>query len=141
MIDKEWTEAGKAWLACAIDGEGSVNFRRDNRHPNSMNFSVWFYNTNLDFAQQFAHLTGGTMHTRGPRAYGKKDQYEVYVTSKTRVARLLRAALPYLIVKRDKARRVLEWIHAHPDSRGENMTRLNRALPRDSHGSNAKIPP
>jgi hypothetical protein len=135
-IVSEWTEPEKAWLACAIDSEGSVNLRRDSRHIETMNLSVWFYNTNSEFAQRFADLSGGVIYSRGPRALGKKDLYEVYVTSKERVARILRATLPYLIVKREKAKQVLDWIDRHPQSRNENMIRLNKILPRDKRGSN-----
>jgi hypothetical protein len=132
-----WTEPEKAWLACAIDSEGSVNLRRDSRHVDTMNLSVWFYNTNSEFAQRFADLSGGAIYSRGPRAFGKKDLYEVYVTSKGRIARILHATLPYLIVKREKAIQVLDWIDKHPESRNENMIRLNKILPRDKRGSNS----
>ncbi len=138
MTDGEWTEPDKAWLACAIDSEGSVNLRPDKRHIKTMNFSVWFYNTNRAFAQRFVDLTGGAMHSRSPRAFGKKEQFEVYVTSKTRVANLLQATLPYLIVKREKAVQVLNWIRLNPQTREERMIRLNKTLPRDSNGSNLK---
>lgn len=133
----DWTEPEKAWLACAVDSEGSVNLRRDRRHIDTMNISVCFYNTNPEFAQRFAELSGGAIYSRGPRAFGKKNLFEVYVTSKARIARILLATLPYLIVKRAKAKQVLDWIDRHPQGRNENMTRLNKVLPRDKRGSNA----
>ncbi len=137
----ELTEPEKAWLACAIDSEGSVNLRRDSRHPNTMNLSVWFCNTNSEFARRFADLTGGILYNRHPRGFGKKEQYEVYVTSKARVKRVLESALPYLIVKRNKAVLVLDWIDKHPQGREERMIRLNMTMPRDIHGSNTKLGP
>jgi len=79
------------------------------------------------------------MISRPPRGFGNKELYEVYITSKKRVAMLLKATLPYLIVKREKAARLLTWIQQHPNTREENMTHLNKNLPRDDHGSNLKI--
>src|SRR3989442_3395474 len=128
-----------AWLACAIDGEGSVNFRRDKRHRNAMYFALWFCNTNREFAERFAVLTGGRIYSRPPRGFGKRQQYEVYVTSKARVGRALGSVIPYLIVKREKARRLLAWIQEHPNGRGANITGLNKPLPRDNRGSNISV--
>jgi hypothetical protein len=137
-IVKEFSEPEKAWLACAIDSEGSINLRQDSRHPNTMNMSVWFCNTSVEFARRFEYLTGGTLYTRPPRGFGKKQQYEVYVTSKTNVKRILESVLPYLIVKRDKAAQVLDWIHMHPLTREDRIVRLNRTLPRNTRGFNTK---
>ncbi|HZY93815.1 MAG TPA: hypothetical protein VFE98_03015 [Candidatus Bathyarchaeia archaeon] len=79
------------------------------------------------------------LFARPPRGFGKKMQFEVYVTSKARVGKLLEAVLPYLIVKQQRARELLAWIRQHPETRADRIVRLNRTLPRNEAGSNMPL--
>jgi hypothetical protein len=135
--DKKWSEADKAWLACAIDSEGTIVLARDSRHPNTMNARVDFYNSNFEFAESFAVLTQSRLRPRPPRGLGKKEQYTVSVCSKDKVRELLSAVQPFLIVKKAKATAVLAYISKYPLTRQENMRHQNMVLPRTEQGYNS----
>jgi hypothetical protein len=44
--------------------------------------------------------------------------------------------LPYLIIKKQKAEEILDYMQKNPCNRKENMILLNKTLPRDSYGHN-----
>ncbi len=132
----DWSEPEKAWMACAIDAEGTISLGPDKRH-NTIHIKVNVCNTCFEFAQQFASLTNNKIHCRPPHGdLAKKDLYEVNVTSKQNLKELLDAILPYLIVKRAKAEAVLAYIEKNPLGRQANMALQNKVLPRTEQGHN-----
>jgi len=132
----DWSEAEKAWMACAIDAEGTISLGPDHKH-HAIHVKVSVCNTCFEFAQQFASLIGNKVHSRPPHGeLSKKDLYEVFVTSKKNIRAVLDAVLPYLIVKRAKAEAVLAYIETHPLGRQANMALQNKVLPRTEQGHN-----
>src|SRR5947209_6353182 len=122
--DALYSESEKSWLACFIDAEGVISLDKDSRHE-SFNVKVSVYNTNFEFIQRFASLTGAKIHSRPPHGFGRKEQFEVWITSKAKVKSLLEVILPYLIVKRAKAEAVLAYIEKKPFNRTRNMAYQN----------------
>lgn len=130
-----WSEAEKAWLACAIDSEGTILLARDKRHD-TIAPRVSVYNTSFEFVQYFARLTGVKVHSRPPRGFGKKEQFEATVCSKLKVRNLLLVVQFYMIVKKAKAEAVLDYIQNNPLSRFANMAHQNTVLQRTEQGHN-----
>lgn len=114
-------EADKAWLACAIDGEGSVVIRKGYvKGKGPIYFPiVSVNNTDARFIEKsrslFVDLCGGCSSRNVVHANGWKPVYRVEVSSFKRVVPLLETILPYLIIKYDRAKNVLAW-HRHRSS-------------------------
>jgi len=135
-----WSEPEKAWLACAIDAEGSILFTgytkpnaKTGRVQRGSQIRVYLCNTCFEFTQRFSALTGTKILARQPHGFGKKTQYEITVVAKSQVKELLTTILPYLIVKRAKAEAVLAYIEKNPIDRIGHLAKLNQ-LPRDALG-------
>jgi len=105
-----------AYLAGIIDGEGSIGLHRDGRHNRMMpgprlsivntdrKFFDWFIakfalrTRNLPFRQTKSHL-------------GKRPVYRFKTCSRSEILRLLSGTLPFLIIKREQAESLLEFLH------------------------------
>jgi len=149
---KELTEPEKAWLACAIDGEGSIIFNPDKRDKrNHLTRVIVVYNTDKAFIEHFAILVDAKIYVHDPKKIGKahigsKLRYEVYVSGKNRILELLEQIKGYLIIKKEKAQQVIDSIKNEQRalsnlksgklSRSDNMKVLNQTLHRDSYGCN-----
>jgi hypothetical protein len=99
----------KAWLACAIDGEGTITVYLGGALV--IRVSVW--NTNYDFvekAQTLAHVGCIRFRKRGERW---KKCYEWSTGSLDEVIHVLTEVFPYLIIKKDLAKLVLELALYH----------------------------
>jgi len=138
----KWSEAEKAWLACAIDAEGSIIFSsytqpnvKTGRIQGGFQTRVYLCNTCIEFVQHFATLTGSKILVRHPHAkrLSKKDLYEINIITKKTVMELLTAVRPYLIVKRAKADALLAYIAKNPLDRIGHLAKLNQ-LPKDTLG-------
>jgi len=155
MNKKQLTEVEKAWLACAIDAEGSIIFNPDKRDKrNHLTRVVVVYNTDKSFIEHFANLVGGHIYIYDPNKIGKghfgaKPRYEVYISGKNKILNLLTQIKPYLIIKKEKAQQVIDSIiqeqkdisklKSQKLSRSARMKFLNQILPRDSYGHNRSI--
>ena len=116
-------EVEKAWLACAIDGEGTICIF-ENRYP-----ILAVYNTNRAFVEYAAKLISKALgipkevagepgrpffkqvvhrHNQGKaaKAISTKPIYKVQLTG-TKAQIILRQIRPYLIIKGEKADRGL----------------------------------
>jgi hypothetical protein len=92
------------WLACAIDGEGSIC-------GNNKRFQLTVYNTNYDFAKRAADLIGTKPY---PIHYNIKGEskiiYSAYTSKKMTILKILSQVEPYLVIKMGNAREVIDSI-------------------------------
>lgn len=92
-----------AWLAAAIDGEGSICIGK--------NKCILLVNTVEDFVVNAKEMCGGcgTISSREPAKKHYKILYRWTVTGRSDLRKILTAILPYLIIKVDKAKELLLW--------------------------------
>jgi len=113
------TDSEAAWLACAIDSEGSITYseseqRRLDRKRPSRRVVACVHVTNDDpryiaYAESLiSRIAGGC--NRGVRVHkkGRPTMY-VSVSSQPRVRVVLEQVLPYLIVKRHRAQVLIAY--------------------------------
>ena len=111
------SEVDAAWLAAAIDGEGTISIWRERRRGNRSGFRykaiVRVFNTNLDFLLRVRELTGcaiGVKDWRNRRP-NHKVQYSAMVRT-SQIPAVLRAVRPHLIIKTEQADTVLRFCEA-----------------------------
>ena len=105
-------EVEKSWLACAIDGEGSLGIRSTGLKRNQYSrFMV--ANTDYKFIKKVSKLTEGKITTqRQSKGHlGKKTVYWVTINKHKDVLDILKQILPYLIIKKKKAKRIITFIN------------------------------
>ena len=89
------------WLACAIDGEGTICGNPKSKHPR---FQLAVYNTDYFFTKKAADLMGTKP---SPLKYKVKGEiriiYSAYTSNKMTVLKILKQVEPFLVVKRMKA--------------------------------------
>jgi hypothetical protein len=137
-----------AWLAAAIDGEGSIvtQARTTQFLGERRQFHISVYNTSRPFVDHAATLLGGGVSTRqlalaqaAARARGiglhpRKQYFWTTATARADVERVLLAVRPFLIIKAEKADAVLAWLNANPPvdraavSRAWQASRNNSSL-------------
>lgn len=103
------TEAEWAYLAGIIDGEASVGIQKSNKLRNPQYVGqITIYNTSMDLMDWIA-IRLGNRRVSTSRLYEGQNVpcHQIRITGR-RVVAILRAMLPYLIVKRQRALRVLE---------------------------------
>lgn len=116
-IDRIEPERWLAWAAGFFDGEGCIGVQkaRDGRRPNSrMNYLL-----NIQIGQndrrpldEFAHRFGGQAWVR-PATGRQRESFYWRATSKV-AASVLRALVPYLLVKRQTAEMGLRFYDERP---------------------------
>lgn len=139
------TEAEKAWLACAIDGEGFIGLRNtiDSKTGWKLrSVEIGVVNTDRRFIDEAARLIGdGYIRTLAPRdkigntSYaGKLPVFNVRLKHRDKVVAILQEIRPYLIIKASKADAVIEFVRTTdwrrevtPAQRAERSARM-RAL-------------
>lgn len=105
-------EHEKAWLACALDGEGSIMASRNGAGYYYIRIIVC--NTNKDWLGHFGELINGIswslkVHDRNR----KKVLYSVFIGKMSSVYCLLKEIRPHLIIKAKDADRAIELIDIH----------------------------
>jgi hypothetical protein len=114
-------ELERAWLAGVIDGEGSIFlskvFDRAYRRGFFYRPQLLASSSNRLFLIRIAEIIGeGTVHRAKKGGDGAKTRWE-YVATAGVLRTILPQILPYLIVKRERAQRMLEYfefVDAHP---------------------------
>lgn len=97
---EEWQ---KAWLACAIDSEGNIY-----APVNCVRLEI--VNTNIEFVLCVTSMLGdrAKVYTRKRRSEKETQAYTVVLGKQYELREILRQVLPYLIIKKEKARQVIE---------------------------------
>ena len=116
------TEAEKAWLASAIDGEGSI-MKYIRKKTGATMICIMVCNTNRDYVAFAAKLFGTAVSERPARIifekkYGiilhAKTIYTAYLYGFLGLKTVLTQIMPYLIIKTEKAKHALEYINENP---------------------------
>ena len=96
------------WLACAIDGEGTISGNPKSIKPR---FQIAVYNTDYFFAKKAADLMGSKV---SPLHYKVKGEvriiYSAYSSNRMTILKILKQVEPYLVIKRMKAFAVIRSI-------------------------------
>lgn len=120
MGNQQPTECDLAWLACAVDSEGSINMGLTIRKGRSLyNPAVQVCNTDPAYIVKVITVLeqlGVTFHMRcydpaESGKLGKKDVWYVLIHRLTCLETLLTQLLPYFVSKTAKAKLLLRWIH------------------------------
>lgn len=111
------SESEATWLACAVDGEGYIGLYHETPMPGkwpTVNVSV--INTDRRFVDYAARLMSGFIRTYPQTSksshYGNKDLHRAEIKGHRMVLALLKQIEPYLIIKRDKANYVMNFIQS-----------------------------
>ena len=106
------SETEKAWLACAIDGEGTIVFqpkkRQDTQSGGGRTY-IAIYNTNLSFVKRALDITQtGQIKFQPPKGkLGRKPYFYWMVGTRKACYEILKQILPYLIIKQQEAGQII----------------------------------
>jgi len=103
------TEVDKAWLACAIDGEGTISIYPP-RKGRDFRPLLALYNTNQEFVEKFAEMLGISNLTKKRQRRKWKVCYSLRIEAKGIILRILELIYPYLIIKKRHAELVIDAI-------------------------------
>ncbi len=122
------TEA--TWLAAVIDGGGSIgiyNYGREGRRV-----CIQMSNTNKEFVEKMREIIGcgsQVIRTNIHKTHkGKKPMYQYVLKGSNRCYRVLRQIIPYLIIKKEKAREIVKELEEKPFGRWANATKVYRDI-------------
>ena len=109
---KNLTDIEAAWLACAVDGEGWIGLYTNRLWPV---VEVGVCNSERNFVENAQMLMGGSVQVKGNRGLihgykSKKLMTRVVVKGHKHVLHILESILPYLIIKKEKAQKVINFI-------------------------------
>ena len=107
----KWKEVDKSWLACAIDGEGSVGIRTIGTKREQY-VRIQIANTDYQFMKKVSKLTNTKITARNHYEghLGKKIVYWVTINKHKDVLTTLKLILPYLIIKKKKSKKIILFI-------------------------------
>ena len=129
------SEVERAWLACAIDGEGCVGFYEGGITKNGKRkwprAEVRVANTDRRFCEHAKQVSGlgyiSTMNVNRTR-FGKKPVYQWSIHGHITVKWLLEQVLPYLVIKKEKSLTVLDKINARKWGRWGEDKRIKHSV-------------
>ena len=101
-------ESEKAWLAAAIDGEGTLGIYK--KKKSYYQTIILICNSSLKFVEKAREITNKGSISIHSRPKGYLPSYEWHVSKQGDCLEILTAILPYLIIKREKAERILLYL-------------------------------
>lgn len=110
----ELTDVEAAWIACAIDGEGTIAIQLNSSPVRRARYraKVYVCNTNTAFLMHLGHLVDGSFSIKNnPRVPGQKRCYQIFIRARA-IKQLLQRILPFLIIKRRQAELVIALCEA-----------------------------
>lgn len=113
-------ETDKSWLACAIDSEGSVFFRDNTSdlkfksRERGRKVSVVVTNNNYEYITKAQNLLGSNKVSFNDRGGNRKRTYRTGIFGIEDCLNILNQILPYMIVKRDKVKHMIEHFNKRP---------------------------
>ena len=122
-----------AYIAGIIDGEGCFSLARQTNRR-TMAAHVFVNMTNLDCIH-FLHTTTTLGNFRTRQFENKKAQYEWSIDNRLEIYLLVEAIHPYLIVKREQADTMLEFVGRRIN--GRLVTQRDTELLEEMHKLNA----
>jgi hypothetical protein len=123
---RKFTIAEAAWLAGVIDGEGSIGLYDYGREGRRV--SIQMGNTSEDFVKEMKRIIGGVGSTVfrikfGPSHKGRKPMYHYVLKGSLRCYFVLKQVIPYLIIKKDKAKSIVKKLESEPFGKWKNTTK------------------
>jgi len=105
-------ETDKAWTAGIIDGEGCIGVYKNNKgFCKTFNCHLNVANTNVLMLNQLKEFWGGKIYPDRHRLkYGWKECWVWQLNKGKEISRFLKNILPYLVVKKEQAEMMLEFI-------------------------------
>jgi hypothetical protein len=112
---RQLSETERAWLACAIDSEGCIFINIhywQSRHSRGFVLQphINVCNTNKEFIRKICNITGidnVATQLRRKKGYKKVYRWETYTLQE--VLSICEQVLPYLVIKREHAEKVIEF--------------------------------
>lgn len=97
-----------SYIAGYFDGEGHVSLHQMNRGGKSMQRALTWYNSHLESLESMRDFMGcGSI---GQKAGTNKPVYTLCITRRSELVPVLNELIPRLIVKRDAAERLLDFL-------------------------------
>lgn len=131
MKESKWP-----YLAGILDGEGTIcmwnmNNAKGYQH---ITYSVVVYGTSLNLMKWLVLNFGGKYYLRTKTNLSKKPQYAWHPSGKKNKERILLGCLPYMVIKKEQAKVVLEFLRIKEQEKNpelrlkllEKCKRLNR---------------
>lgn len=116
---RKFTKTEAAWLAAAIDGEGSIGlytYVGDGRRS-----VIQMGNTSKPFVNEFRRIIGcGSQvlrHNMGKDHKGRKPMHYYNLKGSKRCKAVLLQVMPFLIIKKTKAKNIIREIDTSPFGR------------------------
>lgn len=101
----------RAWLAAVIDGEGSITHSYcGSKYCKRAHYRLSIGNVNHEFLLRTADLIGFGKISKRRLKTNKLPLYMYVLTDGRVLHNVLSEVLPFLIVKRNKARKILEYL-------------------------------
>ncbi|MDO8618421.1 MAG: hypothetical protein Q7R49_00590 [Candidatus Daviesbacteria bacterium] len=91
-------ENDKDWLACAIDGEGTISISKRG------DIQIAVYNTNKEYVEKAARLMDCSIYPLKYRT--NKIIWSAYVCKRMKVLKIIKTIESKLIIKKEKAKEV-----------------------------------
>jgi len=113
-------ETEKAWLACALDGEGNLHLshrKKKNGTWDGWTVHLIVSNTNMDFLKYAQRLISGKIRRIHRKDGKRKPIYELRNIRKNEILEILLTIQPYLIIKNKKAQEVISFLKSNNDGR------------------------
>jgi hypothetical protein len=133
LIDKKpeirkFTQVEAAWLAAAIDGEGSFGLYDYGREGRRV--LIQMGNTNEAFVGEMRRIIGcgsSIYRTKFAASHkGRKPIYHYVLKGSARCYWVLKQLVPYLIIKKEKASKIIRNLELKPFGRWANATKASR---------------
>jgi hypothetical protein len=126
---KNLTDAEKGYLAGALDGEGFLSIYKDKQGNSHVCMGI--SNTDEQFIKYVRTRMGGKHYTISPKGrLGNKSCFHVRLNRREQVISLLKILLPYLLIKKETALKILDWDRDNPPIFGsrEYRERMSKAI-------------
>ena len=112
------------WLACAIDTDGWLSLKIMNHHK-AIYPRICIVNTNLEFLEKAESVFGGSIIARRHNNPNWKQCYTWQVGGLYIILPLLKKIIPYLIIKKNRAKLMLKFCKSREKIRGVTKNRKN----------------
>lgn len=119
-----------SWLAGVIDGEGSIglyDFGREGRRV-----EIQMSNTNKEFVDKMRKVIGCGSQVKRTNIHkthkGRKPMYHYSLKGSNRCYCVLKQIIPYLVIKKQKAREIIRELEEKPFGRWANATKEYRDI-------------
>jgi len=126
---RRFTIAEAVWLAGVVDGEGSFGLYDYGREGRRV--MIQMGNTSEAYVKEMKRIIGGvgsTVHrTNFHKTHkGRKPIYHYVLKGSARCYAVLKQIIPYLIIKKNKAEKIVHEIESKPFGRWKNATKAAR---------------